>query len=35
MLLRVIYTEEDEEIVVITSYLTSQIEKYRVQENED
>jgi len=27
--------EEDEEIVVITSYLTSQIEKYRVQENED
>jgi len=35
MLLRVIYMEEDEEIVVITSYLTSQIEKYRVQENED
>jgi len=31
MLLRVIYMEEDEEIVVITSYLTSQIERYRRQ----
>jgi len=35
MLLRVIYTEEDEGIVVITSYLTSQIERYRRQKNED
>jgi len=31
MLLRVIYMEEDEEVVVITSYLTSQMEKYRRQ----
>lgn len=35
MLLRVIYTEEDEGIVVITSYLTSQIERYRRREDED